>query len=130
MIYQDNWIVQPNIYKKSITKNDGSIIKIESQYEKFFVEVAYIKKNGDIVGRINNHLLVEKPYKIGDLVIFQRKHIIELRTNEERHEIVDKIIPELTDMIKIYMIDFKEKNGRYPTKTETEIYFERNFNTV
>ena len=128
MIHNDNWILQKPILTQKITKN--SLVKIGTNIEKFNVEVIYIKSNNHIVGRINNNLVHETKYNIGDLVIFQHKHAIQITTINERHAKVDNIIPELKDMFGIYMKDYMEKYGRYPTKIETELYFERNFNTL
>ena len=128
MIYQDKWLVQSPILAKSITKE--CLVKIETIEEKFNVDIVYVKKNGDIVGRVCNFIIHEKPYKTGDLVMFQKKHAIEISTLEERKDRAHRLIPDLKDMLKIYILDYMKIHGRYPDKAETEEYFERHVNIL
>ena len=130
MIYTDNWVVQPKLPHTKITKE--CLVKIDNGKERIYIDVAYIKKNGEIIGRVTNHILKEKhtSYKIEDLVMFRAKHAIEVLTLEERKHRAKELIPDLTEMCKIYIKDYAMKHNRYPTKEETELYFEQHVNIL
>lgn len=129
MIYRENWIVQPVINKRKVYKN--CLVILDNGEEKIYVNVMYIKKSGDIIGNItNNIILKEKPYKPDDLVYFQKQHILQMLTLEERREKANSLIPDLSKMCALYRDDFVKLNGRLPTKAETELYFEEHVNIL
>ena len=127
MIYQDNWTVQSPILKKNICKK--CLAKLDNGKEFIFVNILYIKKNGDIVGNITNNIIsTSNVYKLGDLVYFQRKNIIELLTFQERKEKATKMIPDIMKMCMMYREDFVRLNDRIPTKEEMSDYFDKHIN--
>ena len=128
MIYKDNWIVQQNIPYTKITKE--CLVIINNGQQKLYIDVSYVKKNGEIIGHISNQIIKEKPYKINDIIIFRAKHVIEVLTLQERKHRAEELLPDLNEMCKIYICDFALKNHRYPTKEETELYFENHVNIL
>jgi hypothetical protein len=69
----------------------GDTVKIIADYERFWVTVINIA--GDLIkGRVDNFLNQSKPYNYGSYVIFEKRHIYQIRTDEEREAILS-ILP-------------------------------------
>lgn len=55
--------------------SSGDYVKVCDNNEKFWVELQSI--NGDeLVGRVDNDLVFEHPFKCDDIITFEKRHVI------------------------------------------------------
>lgn len=127
MIYCDNWIEQPFILSKPITK--GALVKISNGVEIFYVDVILTKPNFEYIGCVSNILINERSYKVNDMVSFRYRHAIEILTSEERSLQFDTITPLIKYIFMKYITEYVNQHNRMPTEQESLDYFERNINT-
>lgn len=64
----------------------GSIIKICNNFERFFVVVEDIE-NDNYVGKIVNHLLINRGYNYGDLISFTKNNILAIYSKDHVDEL-------------------------------------------
>ena len=127
MVFTDQWSLQVHHQSEILKKKrivPGCLCKISNGEERFYVQVALVKKNGVIVGKVDNVLLIQRPYKYCDLVAFEKKHCIEIFTIEDRYnrerECADTVAKQSENIISNYILE----NGRHPTKEELFAYYE------
>ena len=126
MIYRDNWVEQSPILAKRIVKD--CLVKINNGNERFYVLVIRVKKDGEIVGRVSNLLVFDKPYKKDDLVYFRQKNALEILTADERSARQNEMVPQFKQQMVDYIKNYFEEHGRYPTEKESCEYFESGMN--
>jgi hypothetical protein len=109
-IYTDNWECVKKKVNMTIIRGYGC--KINNPLgEKFWV--LFIKEmNGYYVGKVNNILFLNSAYNIGDIVMFEKKHIFEVMT-PERRDLESKKFKKI--MNEFYMV-----HKRTPTLIEIE----------
>jgi hypothetical protein len=127
MIYTDNWNENSSVLIKPIIKD--CLVKISNGVERFYVLVIRVKKNGEIVGRVSNLLVFEKPYKKDDLVYFRPKNALEILTADERSARQEEMSPAIQNHMAEYIVKYIEEYGKYPSEKERCEYFERSMNT-
>ena len=129
MIYHEDWKIQTDINKRPICKK--CLAQLDNGNEIVNAEILYIKKNGDIVGTITSNIITKhKQYKMGDLIYFQRKHIVDLLTFQERKDKATSLIPDIMKMCGMFRKDFISKHNREPTKEESVTYFDKHVNIL
>jgi hypothetical protein len=126
MIYRDNWVDHSPVLTKRIVKD--CLVKINNGVERFYVLVIRVKQNGEIVGRVSNLLVFDKPYKKDDLVYFRPKHALEILTADERSARQEQMLPQFQQRMTEYIRIYFEEYGRYPTEKEGCEYFENDMN--
>jgi len=128
MVFTDNWSIQ-NIVSEHINKiKPGFLCKISNGEERFYLIVVRCKKNGEIIGKVNNVLVVKKPYNYNDLISFRKNNCIEIFSIEDRivreKQYTDIMKEDMKDIIPNYIL----KYGKYPTTGDLLSFYESDKN--
>lgn len=109
-----------NFNKEKLKINDAIKVTTLPQLESFWVEVNKIENN-IIYGSIQNELIKPHGFNYLDTIKVSKKHIKELKKEEDRNNV--NLLPKnfLNDMNQ-FIISFREINKRDPTFKEFEIY--------
>lgn len=91
--YIDEWVEYDNYDSNFINPNkttlkelkEGNSVKIDNSLQKFWVTISKINKKY-IIGIVDNEV-IGREYKKGDLVIFSKKHIFDIISNNMKKEI-------------------------------------------
>ena len=104
--FTDDWVDVPQAhanYPDRFTKPASSLleqvtigtsVKVSNGQERFYVNVTQV--DGDvIIGKVDNQLVIERPYNYGDLVQFTKTNVLDVHTKEQlarRAEIIGAMI--------------------------------------
>jgi hypothetical protein len=91
--YTDEWVKYDNYDSNFIKPNkttleeleEGNSVKIDNSLQKFWATITKISKKY-IIGIVDNEV-IGREYKRGDLVIFSKKHIFDIISNDMKGEI-------------------------------------------
>lgn len=78
--YTDNWKINTNSFYDETMVTVGDFAKI-GKIEGFWVEITEILSENKFIGQISNELLIPTNYKYGDLVIFERKNMMDYKSS-------------------------------------------------
>jgi hypothetical protein len=97
--YTDNWLKNNNHIKTNVSnikKNES--VKISNGREKFWVKILLINKfNNIIFGTIDNQLILNSLYNIGDIVQFSYENILDYQSENDIYKlkkIMNNVIQE------------------------------------
>jgi len=91
--YIDEWVKYDN-YDSSFIKpskttlkelEEGNSVKINNSLQKFWVTIVKIEKKY-IIGKVDNEV-INREYKSGDLIVFSKKHIFDIISNDLKRDI-------------------------------------------
>jgi hypothetical protein len=114
IVFNDRWIDAQRMHKNNPntfnvpSRNDltelqiGDSVKICNGHERFWVRLSVIYKAYRrqkstawiFIGRVDNILINEKPYKLGDLILFRGKNIYEITRMSDINNVIAKLIEE------------------------------------
>lgn len=124
MVFTDDWSIQNIVSENKKHIKPGFLCKISNGEERFYVIVVRCKKNGEIIGKVNNVLVVKRPYNYNDLVSFNKNNCIEIFSIEDRivreNQYADIMKEEMKDIIPNYILQY----GKHPTTGDLLSYYE------
>ena len=83
---------------RRIKKTDT--VKISNGEERFWVHVTNIKGD-EIYGTVDNHLIHERPYNLGDTVVFRRENVYDIHTKEWRDQQAYSMVANQGALVKL-----------------------------
>jgi hypothetical protein len=115
-VYRDNWVrPETAIFDadiEALVPDDG--IKLKNPLgERFWVKFILKTTHGELIGQINNHLILPSEYNYDSLVIFQAADIWQINTTAQR-------MAQLPEVLKIVQ-EFYDTFGRNPTIQEMDM---------
>jgi hypothetical protein len=65
--------------KENLDKmEEGFHVKVGHNGERFWAIVSSIEESGTIFGVVDNDLVNDQPFKYGDKIMFERRHILDI----------------------------------------------------
>lgn len=96
--HPDKFNVPSKTSLDAIKANDT--VKICNGQERFWVTVQKVKGN-TVRGIVDNHLVSDCDYGYGDTVTFQKRHIYDIHTSEDRQRAADSLLGDLMDVVEM-----------------------------
>lgn len=111
-LYTDEW-TKPEAPVDTSHMSAGTGLKLKNpQLESFWVTLIECLDDGNLVGKVNSHLVNGSDYNYGDLVLFNVSDVRSISTDDSRRE-------QLAFIIQLVLL-FEQKMGRRPTVEEID----------
>jgi hypothetical protein len=100
--YTDYWLNNNNIKNDFSNLKKNESVKISNGREKFWVKILYVNKiNNIIFGNVDNELILNSPYNIGDIVQFSFENILDYQSEND----INKLKTMMKNIIEEVMIN-------------------------
>jgi len=113
--FTDSWV--RNEYNCESDVKVGDVVKLknhgENGGEAFWVVVTTVMQNGDLIGRVDNKLVLEQTqYNYKDLVSFNTKDVRDHKNKNFQYQQLE--------VVKKFICDLAIELGRVPSREELE----------